>query len=96
MVTNAGTRSQNQVVVAVKISEEMKLVDIPTSPVGGHQHFPRSVRFKPVAEIRPGESITFELQVEADGPAPAPCKSTSPAAGLPQPVSTTETTQILD
>ena len=65
VVTNAGSTPQQQVVVSVKISEELRLIAIPTSPVAGTS-FPRQVRFKPVAEIRPGESITFELQIQAD------------------------------
>ena len=37
VLTNAGSTPQQQVVLSVKISEELRLIAIPTSPVTGHE-----------------------------------------------------------
>ncbi len=96
VLTNAGSSAQSQVVVAVKFSEEMKLGNVLTSPVSATSTFSRSVRFRPIAEIRPGEQITFELQAEADRAGTGTVQVDVSATGMQQPVSTSETTQILD
>jgi uncharacterized repeat protein (TIGR01451 family) len=95
VVTNAGSTPQTQVVVSVKISEELRLIAIPQSPVTATS-FPRSVRFKPVAEVRPGEPITFELQIQADTAGTGKVQVEVNAAGLAQPVTAEASTQILD
>jgi uncharacterized repeat protein (TIGR01451 family) len=96
VVKNAGSTPQQQVVVSVKISEELRLINITTSPVGATASFPRQVRFKPVAEIRPGESITFDLQIQADSAGTGTVQTEVTAPGLAQPVTATASTQILD
>ena len=96
VVTNAGSAPQQQVVLAVKISQELQLDTIPISPVAASATFPRQIRFKPVAEVRPGESITFELQIQADSAGTGKVQVDVSAAGLAQPVSAEATTEILD
>jgi hypothetical protein len=95
VLTNAGGTPQQQVVLSVKFSPELRLTDIPTSPVVGTP-FPRQVRFKPVAEIRPGESITFELQIQAESAGTGKVQVEVTGASLAQPVTAEESTQILD
>jgi uncharacterized repeat protein (TIGR01451 family) len=96
VVTNGGSAPAQQVVVSVKISEELRLIAIPVSPVTASASFPRQVRFKPVAEIRAGEAITYELQIQADSAGTGKVQVEVTAPGLSQSVSAQASTQILD
>ena len=95
VVTNAGSVPLQQVVASVRISQELQLDKIVASPVAGTS-FPRQVRFKPISEIRAGETITFELQIRALTAGTGTVEVEVAAPGLAQAVTANASTQIVD
>ncbi len=94
VVTNSGVGPARQVALAVTVSPEMTITKVQTSPVRGTM-FPRSVRFTPIAEVRAGESITFELRVRGDRAGTGNLHAEVTSDRDKTPIAADESTQIL-
>ncbi len=95
VLSNNGAGRAKQVALSVTVSPEMTITEVHTSPVRGTM-FPRSVKFTPIAEIRPGESITFELRVRGDRAGTGRLHAEVTSDQDRSPIVADETTQILD
>jgi hypothetical protein len=73
----------------------LTITEIHTSPVRGTA-FSRSVQFTPIAEVRAGESITFELEVRADHAGTGKLHAEVTSIQDRTPIAADETTQILE
>ena len=95
VLTNSGSGAAKQVALSVSVSPEMTITKIQSSPVGGTA-FPRSMRFTPIAEVRPGESITFELRVRGDRAGKGTLHAEMTSDRDKTPIVADESTQILE
>ncbi len=95
VITNNGTGPARQATLSVTLSPEMTISKVQTSPVRGRL-FPRSVKFTPIAEVRPGEAITFELLVRGDRAGMGKLHAELTSDRDKTPVVADESTQILD
>ena len=95
VLTNSGSGPARQVALSMTVSPEMTITGVQTSPVRGTM-FPRSVRFTPIAEVRPSESITFELRVRADRSGTGKLHAEATSDQDRTPIAADESTQILE
>lgn len=93
LVTNDGTTPVQQAVVALTLSDQTaspRIIRAPTrSTVDGSV-----VRFDTVQELRPNESLTFEIEVQANRAGAAQIKAELTSPSLAAPAVAGETTQI--
>ncbi len=92
VVTNAGTNSQRQVRLSVTVPEGMMFVTAQgpaNSNVSG-----QNVRFEPILEMRPGESITFDVRLRAMRQGTAQVGAEVTSSTTTQPLTGSTTTNI--
>ncbi len=92
VVTNAGTNSQRQVRLSVTVPEGMMFVTAQgpaNSNVSG-----QNVHFEPILEMRPGESITFDLRLRAMRQGTAQVGAEVTSSTTTQPLTGSTTTNI--
>jgi uncharacterized repeat protein (TIGR01451 family) len=92
VVTNAGTNSQRQVTLSVTVPDNMTFVTAQgpanSSPNG------QNVRFEPILEMRPGETITFDLRLRANAKGPANVAAQVTSSTTTQPLTGSAATNI--
>ncbi len=96
VVSNSGSGAAKQVALSVTVSPEMTITAIQASPPVSATKFPRSVRFAPLAEVRAGEAVTFELRVRGDRAGDGKLQVELTSDRDKTPVVADESTQILD
>ena len=92
VVTNAGTNSQRQVKLTVTVPEGMMFVTAQgpaNSTVNGQK-----VGFEPILEMRPGETITFDLRLRAVRQGSAQVAAEVTSSTTTQPLTGSATTNI--
>ena len=92
VVTNAGTNSQRQVKLTVTVPEGMTFVTAQgpaNSTVSGQK-----VGFEPILEMRPGETITFDLRLRAVRQGSAQVAAEVSSSTTTQPLTGSATTNI--
>jgi hypothetical protein len=93
-IENKGAGSQFNVVVTVKIPEELKLEGI-SGPVQGSV-LPGAIRFAPIKELRAGETaLTYELRMRGTKPGTAQVHVEVSSQGQPHPATAEQTTQVI-
>jgi uncharacterized repeat protein (TIGR01451 family) len=95
VLTNKGTGSAKDVVVSTNIPPEMDPVSA-TGRVNNAQILLDAVHFQPVAELRAGETLTFEVRVRAKTPGTAKFHVEVTSQGQRLPVTADETTEVLE
>lgn len=94
VVKNESPSADNQLVLTVTISPEVSLTGV-TGPVGAK--FPAGVvRFDPVAEIRAGEILTYQLKVKGQQTGTARVKVEVSSQRLARPVTDEEATSVIE
>jgi uncharacterized repeat protein (TIGR01451 family) len=88
-VTNEGSTGVRQATLSLTLSDLTSSPQVLRSPVVG-----KTVDGGTVQELRPGESLTFEVQVQANRPGTAQIKAELQSPDLAAPVVAPETTQI--
>ncbi len=94
VVTNKSKSSDKQLVVSISVPKPLRIVSV-GAPGATPSFAQREVRFSPIAEIRAGESITYELKVQAAEVGSAEVRVSVSTTGVPGGTSATETTQVL-
>ncbi len=94
VVTNKSKSSDKQLVVSISVPKQLRIVSV-GAPGATPSFAQREVRFSPIAEIRAGESITYELKVQAAEVGSAEVRVSVSTTGVPGGTSATETTQVL-
>jgi len=97
-VSNQGQAADGQVVVVVTVPEEMVPQRIETKGPSG---VPVSidgqvVRFAPVAELRPGDVLSYSVQVRGVSAGQATCRVDVTTKNLKTPITREETTRVIE
>lgn len=96
-VSNTGTAAARNVAMLVVVPPEMSVIllgtmgEKTTYGVDG-QH----VRFKPIAEVQPGEKVTFRIRVRAQKAGEAKLEAVLQSDGMAEPMSVSETTTVVE
>lgn len=93
-VRNTGTTADQQVVVSITASAELTPV---LSGSGGPSRFTiegQTIKFLPFAEIRPGESIPYQVRMRANRAGTARVRAQLQSRGSPRPITAEESTTI--
>lgn len=96
-VTNHGQTSDRQVVLVVTVPAGMIPLHIGTKGPSGVKTSidGQTVRFDPVAEMKPGDRLDYEVRVRAEQPGAARCRAQVTSQNLKSPVVAEETTQVI-
>jgi uncharacterized repeat protein (TIGR01451 family) len=96
-VANHGQAADGQVVVVVTVPKEMIPLRIDTKgPSGATASLDGQVmRFAPVAELRPGDVLTYSVQVRGQSAGQATCRVEVTTAKLKTPITQEETTRVV-
>lgn len=94
LVTNNANRPDQQVALAVTLPQQLVLNQVGTA--GPSQSFVQgnAVRFAPVAEIRPGETLTYRIRARALQPGDARIRVELTSTASPTPITAEETTTV--
>ena len=97
-VSNQGQTSDTQVTVEATVPVGMMPVALGSSGPGLTKFTieRQTVRFEPVAEIRPGESLTYRVRVLTRLPGELTFRAELTSQNLPQPLSVEETTEVFE
>ncbi len=93
LVTNAGAQSQFDVAVTASFSGELRFDGL-TSDLHGAV-LPNAVRFDPRRELRPGETLSFELRMKGVQAGTGRFHVDVTATGQPRSVTADQTSEIL-
>ena len=93
-VTNAGTNSEKQVRLSLVIPESMTYQKTIAS-VAESKIDEKNIQYVPILEMRPGESIPFDVQLRANNsPGPAQVTAQVTSENQSQPLTDSATTTI--
>lgn len=93
-ITNNGRAADQQVVVSVTAPAEMTPI---SNGSGGPARFTisgQSVRFEPFGEIRPGETLTYQVRMRANRAGTARVRAQLQTRGTTRPIAAEETTTV--
>jgi uncharacterized repeat protein (TIGR01451 family) len=96
-VSNTGTKPETDLVLEVSLPPELSVVTLQThGPEGLHPEIidGKVVRFNPVRELAPGQSLYYRIRTLAKQVGEARVQAKLTAKGLAQPMVNTETTHI--
>jgi uncharacterized repeat protein (TIGR01451 family) len=96
-VTNHGQTSDRQVVLVVTVPAGMFPLHIGTQGPGTVRTSidGQTVRFDPIAEMKPGDRLDYKVKVRAEKPGAARCRAQVTSQNLKSPVVVEETTQVI-
>ncbi len=96
-INNAGSVADRNVALTVVVPVEMSVIRLGT--VGDRTTYDiegQNVRFKPVAELPPGETLKFRVRVRAVKAGEVKLEAIFKSEGQPQPTTATEETTVLE
>ena len=94
-VTNAGTVAEKQVRASIAVPAEMSILSTGMTGPATFAIDGQTVRFDPVAELKPGETLTYRVPVRAARAGAARARVEVTSTATPQPVTAEETTTVL-
>jgi uncharacterized repeat protein (TIGR01451 family) len=94
IITNLSANPQRQVKLNVAVPENMTFVDVPQSYVK-YSVIGRNVQFEPLLEMKPGESVPYELRLRADRQGTGQINAEATSATTPKPLTGSTTTSIV-
>jgi uncharacterized repeat protein (TIGR01451 family) len=96
LVSNDGQTTDTQVTVVATVPNGMTPDRIGTSGPGESTITGQTVRFDPVADIRPGEKLSYRVRVLARQPGTLTFRAELTSRNQPQPLIVEETTQVFE
>jgi uncharacterized repeat protein (TIGR01451 family) len=93
-VTNGGAVADREVMVVVTLPNEMTPAAGSTGPTAFVLDG-RTLKFAPLAEIRPGESVTYQIRAVPRQAGSALLRADVTSSGSPTPISASETTNVI-
>jgi uncharacterized repeat protein (TIGR01451 family) len=93
-VINGTTAPDQQVVVTVTAPPEMTPISAGSGGATGFKIDGQTMTFAALPEIRPGETVRYQIRMRANQPGTARIRAQLQTRGTPRPISTEETTTI--
>ncbi|MBI2825893.1 MAG: DUF11 domain-containing protein [Planctomycetia bacterium] len=93
-ITNAGAAPDRQVALVATVPAEMTPSVVGTSGPSRGQIAGKTIRFDPVAELKPGETLTYQIRARADRPGQLTFTAQATSAGLPAGTTQQESTTV--
>ena len=93
-VSNAAPTADQQVAVVVTLPTGMMPVELGTSGPGKRTLSGQTVRFDPVAEIRPNETLTYRVRALPQSPGELTIHVELTSQNQPQPITVEESTKV--
>lgn len=93
-VTNSGTAPDQQVVVVVTAPAEMTPISAGSGGPKGFTIDGQSMKFAALPEIRPGETVRYQIRMRANRAGTARVRAQMQTSGTQRPISAEETTTI--